>query len=101
MVVDVDVDCLFTASTQTSTSEGNRRASTVNESNYNKRTLRITWLRLQYHTRNSAVARAEFALRAVVGFRAQRVASYYTGVCEIGGVDLVLGATLYRLFHAY
>ena len=31
-----------TASTQTSTSEGNRRASTVNESNYNKRTLRIT-----------------------------------------------------------
>ena len=74
----------------------------MNESNYNKRTLRITWLRLQYHTRNSAVARAEFALRAVVGFRAQRVvASYYTGVCEIGGVDLVLGATLYRLFHAY
>ena len=69
--------------------------------NYNKRTLRKV-AKISYHTRYSAVARAEFALRAVVGFRAQRVvASYYTGVCEIGGVDLVLGATLYRLFHAY
>ena len=37
------------------------------------------------------VARTEFALRAVVGFRAQRVASYYSVVCEVGGVDLVLG----------
>ena len=50
---------------------------------------------------NVAVARALLALRAVVGLRAQRVASYYSVVCVVGGVDLVLGATLYRLFHAY
>ena len=44
-VVDVDDFFVFrlrARKQETSTSEGNRRASTVNESNYNKRTLRIT-----------------------------------------------------------
>ena len=78
MVVDVDEFFVFILRAQQSnTSKGNKRASTVNESNYNKRILRKV-AKISYCTRNVTVARARLALRAVVGFRAQRVASYYS-----------------------